>query len=240
MNRPTASAAPRKRVAIVQSNYLPWKGYFDMIHDVDLFVFYDDVQYTVRDWRHRNKIKTAQGVQWISVPVGEDRNRLICEVPINDTKWQAKHWRTLEQGYGKCAHFARYREYFQHIYLERNWTSLSELNHTLTQDIASRFLGITTAFADSRAFGAAGHKLERLLDLATRAGATHYLSGPAARNYIVPERFTKAGIVLEWKDYSGYPEYPQRHPPFEHAVSIVDLLFNAGPDAPEFIWGHRR
>lgn len=240
MTLPQPIAAPHKRVAIVQSNYLPWKGYFDMIHDVDLFVFYDDVQYTVRDWRHRNRIKTAQGVQWISVPVGEDRNRLICEVPINDTKWQAKHWRTLEQSYGKCTHFARYREYFQHIYLERTWSSLSELNHALTQGIAGRFLGITTAFADSRSFGASGHKLDRLLDLATRVGATHYLSGPAARDYIVPERFTEAGIELEWKDYAGYPEYPQRHPPFEHAVSIVDLLFNAGPDAPEFIWGHRR
>jgi WbqC-like protein family len=233
-------AAPqRNRVAILQSNYIPWKGYFDIIHDVDLFVFYDDVQFTKNDWRNRNRIKTAQGVQWLSVPVGDDHNRLICEVTIHDSRWQAKHWRTLEQSYGRCPHFARYREYFQHIYLERTWTSLSELNHRLTQDIARQFLGLKTAFADSRSFQASGHKLDRLLDLVRHSGATHYLSGPAARDYIVPERFAKAGIVLEWKDYGGYPEYPQRYPPFEHAVSIVDLLFNAGPDAAEFIWGHR-
>lgn len=229
-----------KRVAVLQSNYLPWKGYFDIVHDVDLFVFYDDVQFTKNDWRHRNKIKTAQGVQWLSVPVGDDGHRLICEVSIADARWQVKHWRTLEQNYGKCAHFARYREYFEHVYLGRAWTSLSELNQTLVRDIASRFLGLPTAFADSRSYGASGHKLERLLDLVKLTGATHYLSGPAARDYIVPERFAEAGVALEWKSYAGYPEYRQRFAPFEHGVSIVDLLFNLGPDAPEFIWGRER
>jgi len=224
------------RVAILQSNYIPWKGYFDIVHDVDLFVFYDDLQYTVRDWRHRNKIKTAQGAQWLSIPAGEDRNRLICEVTLDDPSWQAKHWRTLQQNYGKCPHFGRYREYFERVYLGSAWNNLSDLNQTLIRDISRDFLGLTSTFADSRDFHASGHKLDRLLDIVRKSGASTYVSGPAAKDYIDPARFAQIGVELVWTDYSGYPEYPQRYPPFEHGVTILDLLFNVGPDAPAYIW----
>jgi hypothetical protein len=118
-------------------------------------------------------------------------------------------------------------------------TSLSELNQSLISHIAKEFLGITTRLGDSRDYGVAGRKFDRLLDLAVQRGATTYISGPAAKAYIVPERFAEAGIALEWKDYAGYPEYPQRFAPFEHRVSILDLLFNVGPDAPHYIWGWR-
>lgn len=228
-----------RRVAILQSNYIPWKGYFDIIHDVDLFVFYDCVQFTPRDWRTRNKIKTATGLQWITVPVGNDRNRRICDVTIPSADWQAKHWATLRQNYGKCPHFERYRPWLEHVYLGTQWTSLSDLNRATIQHIAREFLGITTAFADSRDYAAEGQKLDRLLDLVRKTGATSYLSGPAARDYIVPERFEALGVNLVWKDYLGYPEYPQRFPPFEHGVTILDLLFNVGPEAPWYIWGWR-
>jgi hypothetical protein len=227
------------RVAILQSNYIPWKGYFDIIHDVDLFIFYDDVQYTVRDWRHRNKVKTAKGTEWLSIPAGEDRNRLICDVVLNDASWQAKHWRTLQQNYGRCPHFGCYQSYFERLYLGREWASLSELNHHLIKHISHEFLGIRTEFADSRSWSVGGQKMDRLLDLVVQSGATTYLSGPAARDYIDPERFTQAGVWLEWKGYNGYPAYPQRFPPFEHGVSILDLLFNVGPAAPWYIWGWR-
>lgn len=236
----TVSASqPSRRVAAIQSNYLPWRGYFDLIHDVDRFVFYDDNQYTPRDWRNRNRIKTAGGAQWISVPVGNDRNRLIHDVVIPDAGWQAKHHQTLIQNYGKCAHFARYRPWLDHVYLERRWEYLSELNQWTTAHIAREFLGIGTELVDSRAYDAQGRKLDKMIDLVARAGGTTYLSGPAARDYIVPERFSERGIALEWKDYAGYPEYPQRFPPFEPSVSVLDLLFNTGPDAPWFIWGWR-
>ena len=228
-----------RRVAILQSNYIPWKGYFDLIHDVDLFVFYDDVQFTKNDWRHRNRVKTAQGVQWLSVPAGSDLGQTICEVELPDTRWQARHWRTLQQNYGRCEHFARYRDYFEHVYLGTMWHSLSALNQALIRHIAREFLGIGTEFADSRSYAASGHKLDRLLDLAGQAGASCYLSGPAAKDYIVPERFAERGIELLWKDYGGYPDYPQRFPPFEHSVSVLDLLFNVGPQAPHYIWGWR-
>lgn len=228
-----------RRVAILQSNYIPWKGYFDIIHDVDLFVFYDDNQYTKNDWRNRNRVKAAGGSQWLTIPTGEDCSRLICEVTLSDHRWQEKHWSTLRQNYGKCPHFERYRPWLEYAYLGAQWTSLSELNRVTIQHIAREFLGITTAFADSRDFAAEGHKLDRLLDLVRKTGATSYLSGPAARDYIVPERFEALGVNLVWKDYSGYPEYPQRFPPFEHGVTILDLLFNVGPDAPWYIWGWR-
>lgn len=227
------------RLAILQSNYLPWKGYFDIIHDVDLFVFYDDLQYTLRDWRNRNRIKTAQGLTWLTVPVGVDRNRLICDVEIPDPTWQTKHWRSIEQNYGKCAHFDRYRSFFEDVYLGSRWTHLSALNHHLIQHISKEFLGITTAFGDSRTYQLIGQKLERLFDLVVKSGASSYLSGPAAKDYIEPLLFAEAGIELLWKDYRGYPAYPQRFPPLEHGVSILDLLFNTGPDAPWYIWGWR-
>lgn len=224
---------------ILQSNYIPWKGYFDLIHDADVFVFYDDVQFTKQDWRTRNKIKTAQGPQWLSVPAGADRNRLICEVRLTDSSWQSKHWKTIEQNYRKCPHFEQYRPIFEELYLARAWDNLSALNQTFIRRIARELLGITTHFIDSREFKAHGQKQDRLLDILGKLGATRYISGPAAKDYIDPARFEEAGIELIWKDYSGYPEYPQRYPPFEHGVSILDLLFNVGPSAPWYIWGWR-
>ncbi len=230
---------PTHRVAVLQSSYMPWKGYFDIIHAVDEFVFYDDLQFTKSDWRNRNKIKTAQGPIWLSIPVGTDRNRLICEVEIQDPGWQLKHWRSLQQNYGSCPFFARYAPYLEHVYLGTRWQNLSALNHAMIRHIAQEFLGLRTRFSDSRSFELQGRKLDRLLDLVRQTGATEYLSGPAARDYIEPEQFAAAGIGLAWQDYQGYPEYAQRHPPFSHQVSVLDLLFCTGPDAPWYIWGWR-
>ena len=229
-----------RRVAVLQSNYIPWKGYFDIIHDVDLFVFYDDNQYTTRDWRNRNKINTASGLQWLTIPVGADRDRLIQDVEIPNNAWQEKHFQSLRQNYGKCAHFDRYRPWLEHIYLEQRWLNLSAFNHAVIQHVAREFLGIRTQFADSRSYAAQGQKLDKLVDLVAKTGASVYLSGPAARDYIEPERFAQIGIALEWKAYTGYPQYSQRFSPFEHGVTIFDLLFQAGPDAPWYIWGWRQ
>lgn len=229
-----------KSVVVMQSNYLPWKGYFDLVHDADLFIFYDDLQYTKNDWRNRNRIKAVRGAEWLTVPVGADCNRLICEVAIKDTAWQAKHWKILLHNYGTCPHFARYRPWLEDHFLGKSWSSLSDMNQVLVQLISSECLGITTEFQDSRQYSLSGQKQDRLLDLLIKAGAERYISGPAAKSYIDPMRFSAAGIQVVWKDYSGYPEYPQRYPPFDHAVSILDLLFNVGPDAAAFIWGWRR
>lgn len=228
------------KVAVLQSNYIPWKGYFDIIHDVDLFVFYDDVQYTKNDWRNRNKIKTQNGSAWLTIPTGTDLDRLICEVSLPDSRWQKNHYKTLVQYYSKAPFFRQYQPLLEEVYLARQWRSLSDLNQYLIKSIAHDCLGMTTEFADSRHYSATGKCLDRLLDVLKKCGATHYLSGPAAQDYIDASAFAVAGIELSYIDYSSYPEYPQFYPPFDHNVSILDLLLHTGPDAPDYIWGWRK
>ena len=227
------------RVAAIQSSYIPWKGYFDIIHDVDTFIFYDDLQYTKRDWRSRNRIKSASGPQWLTIPVGGRTDRLICDVAIEDPDWQKNHWGRLKQSYGRTPHFPRYAPLFEEIYLGQQWGNLSLLNQQLIQRIARDCLGIRTCFADSRQFVAEGRKLDRLIDLLKKAGASHYISGPSARAYIDPLQFEAAGIALEFKEYGNYPEYGQLYPPFTHEVTVLDLLFHEGANAPWYIWGWR-
>jgi hypothetical protein len=227
-----------KRVAILQSSYIPWKGYFDIIHDVDEFIFLDDVQYTTRDWRNRNRIKTAGGAKWLTIPVGASRHRRICDVSITDRGWAEAHWRQISLAYRRTPFFERYRAFFEDVY-HRPWTSLSEVNQYLIGQIAKELLGITTRLRDSREFVAPADRQARLLKLLEDTSATTYVSGPAAAGYIDVDRFAAAGIEVVWKDYAGYPEYEQLHPPFSHEVTILDLLFHAGPSAPESIWGWR-
>lgn len=228
-----------KRVAVLQSSYIPWKGYFDIIHDVDTFVFYDDVQFTYQDWRSRNRVMANGSPIWLTVPTGSDIKRRIDEVNLPNASWQRKHWSTIRHAYTKSPFFKDFAPMFEDIFLGRQWSSLSEMNQHVTERIAKEMLGIKTVFANSIDFSAEGNKLDRLIDLLKKVGATHYLSGPAARSYIDPERFVQAGIILEYKDYSGYPEYRQLSDSFEHSVSVLDLLFNTGADAPDYIWGWR-
>ena len=226
-------------MAALQSNYIPWKGYFDIIHDVDLFIFYDDVQFTKNDWRNRNKIKSSSGVQWLTIPAGTDLNRLICEVRLEDKSWQKKHWKTIVHNYGKAPFFSLYGDFFREVYLERKWDTLSGINQFLIKSISAEILGIETEFRDSMQYNPKGKGSGRLLDLLVKAGARSYISGPSAKDYIDEKSFADANIQLIYKDYSGYPEYRQLYKPFDHRVSIIDLLFNCGPEAPDFIWGWR-
>ena len=224
------------RVAVIQSNYIPWRGYFDIIRDADVFVFYDDVQYTVNDWRNRNRVKTANGVVWLTIPVGDQNDRRICDVVLRDQSWLRKHWMTIEQSYRAASGFARYQEFFKSFY-SRPWESLSELNQTMIRAIAIDLLGIRTQIVDSRDFGLEGKGSDRLLMLLKKMGATDYISGPRAQGYLDAESYARQGVRVHWKDYSRYPEYPQLHGAFEPSLSIVDLLLNCGDDAPRYIWG---
>lgn len=228
-----------KKVGVIQSNYIPWKGYFDIIHDSDLFIFYDDVQYTKNDWRNRNKVKSADGARWLTIPIHKHEHRLICDVRLGAPDWGRTHWDTIGQLYRKAPYFRLYKGFFEHVYLERRWELLSELNQFLIESISRDMLGIRTEFADSRTFGASGGRLARLLDLLSMVGANAYVSGPSAKSYIDETEFERKGIQLVYKDYSKYPEYPQFYPPFAHGVTILDLLFQTGPEAPYFIWGWR-
>jgi hypothetical protein len=229
--------AVSKRVAIVQSNYIPWKGYFDLINLVDEFILFDDVQYTKRDWRNRNLIKTAAGLHWLTVPVqvkGKYHQR-IRDTRVSDSTWAQQHWQTLFHHYKRAPHFAALAPYFQGAYEKvAGMDYLSDVNRVLIEAICG-ILEIDTAISASMAFEIVEGKNERLLFLCQQASATEYLSGPAAREYLDETTFRAAGIQVRFMDYGGYPEYPQLHPPFEHGVSILDLLFNTGADAPRYM-----
>jgi len=223
-----------KKVAILQSNYIPWKGYFDMIAAVDEFILYDDVQFTKNDWRNRNRIKTPAGVAWISVPVGKSIGRLIREVELTDDRWQEKHWRTIEHNYGRAAHFEEIAAFIEPLYRREAYTTLSGLNRRFIEAVCA-YLGVKTRITNSWDYHAGGGKTERLVDLCVQAGASEYISGPAAKDYIDVGAFTKRGMKVSWFDYAGYPEYQQLWGEFVHDVSILDLLLNCGPAAPRYM-----
>jgi hypothetical protein len=225
----------RKRVAILQSNYIPWKGYFDLINSVDEFVLYDSAQFTKNDWRNRNRIKSSGGLLWLSIPVRHRFGQLIQDTVICDPTWGRTHWRSLSQAYAKAPHFKIYKDVFEELYSRCGAESkLSNINYQFIKNVCA-ILGIKTTITWSRDYRMADGQTERLVDLCSQLGADEYLSGPAARDYIEPELFARANIKLVYADYSGYPEYPQIYPPFEHRVSILDLIFNTGPKARTYM-----
>ena len=219
-----------KKVAILQSNYIPWKGYFDVIAAVDEFVIYDDMQFTKNDWRNRNQIKTPSGLQWLSIPVGQNINRRIRDVLLPANNWQEKHWKTLVLNYARAPFFDEIATLLQPIYLDKSLQSLSELNRKLIETICC-YLEIHTIIKSSYDYDLGEGKSERLVHICRQAGADIYLSGPAATTYLDEPLFKAAGISVEWFDYSNYPTYPQLWGEFAHNVSIIDLLFNCGKDS---------
>lgn len=224
-----------KRVAILQSNYIPWKGYFDMINMVDLFIFHDDLQYTHGDWRNRNLIKASNGLKWLSIPCGINEKRLIHEVQLTNFSWQRDHWNLIVENYRKAGYFKIYRSFFEKIYLGQKWKNLSDLNQHIIMSISREILGINhIQFDDSRNYKLTKKNAERVNELLLKCKADTYLSGPTAKSYL-PENFMKNEIILEWMDYSDYPEYNQLYPPFAHNVSIIDLIFNEGENAIKFM-----
>lgn len=224
-----------KRIAILQSNYIPWKGNFDMINSVDEFILHDSVQYTKGDWRNRNKIKTPKGTIWLTIPVCHGSGQSIQETRISDRSWTLTHWNQLVQNYSRAPHFKEHKRLFEGIYRSvAGEPFLSAVNHRFLREVCA-ILDIRTPITWSRDYRLIDGQTERLVDLCRQTGADEYLSGPAAKNYIRETLFSDAGITLTYMDYSGYPEYRQLYPPFEHAVSILDLIFNEGPDAPKFM-----
>jgi len=224
-----------KKIAILQSNYIPWKGYFDLINRVDEFILYDTAQYTKNDWRNRNKIKTSQGIQWLTIPVRQENlNQKIQDTKISDTKWNIKHWRAITQNYAKARYFKEYKELFESLYLECDDVYLSQINFRFITAI-NDILGITTKMRWSSEFELIDGQTERLLGICKDCGADSYISGPAAKKYLDEELLRQENIKVEWMDYSGYSEYGQLFSPFEHGVSILDLIFNKGSKATVFM-----
>lgn len=225
-----------KRIAAIQSSYIPWKGYFDAINFVDEFILLDEVQFTRRDWRNRNRIKTPTGTRWLTIPVqvkGRYHQR-IDETLIAEPDWGRKHWETLRQSYRRAPHFDAVGERIAPLYLESHHERLSDVNRAFIETIMES-LGIPTPIRWSTEYDTTGERGERILELCRAAGADEYVSGPAARDYLDEATFADAGVSVRWMDYSDYPEYDQPAPPFEHGVTILDLLFATGPDAPSYM-----
>jgi hypothetical protein len=223
-------------VSILQSNYIPWKGYFDIIAKSDVFIFHDDLQYTKNDWRNRNKIKTENGLKWLTIPCGTNEKRLICDVELDNFIWQKKHWEFIKESYKKAPYFDLYKSFFEEIYLEKVWVKLSDLNQCMIKMISFDILNIkSTIFQDSRTYCLTKKKEDRVLELLDKVKADEYISGASAKNYLNEEKFIERNIKLTWMDYSNYKEYNQLYPPFEHGVSILDLIFNEGPYARSFL-----
>jgi hypothetical protein len=228
--------APQRRVAILQSCYVPWKGYFDIIGSVDVFIVYDDVQYAKAHWHNRNQILTSSGPRWMTIPVltRGDRFQPIDEVKVSQP-FAEKHWRSLEHNYGRAAHWGAHRDWLRDLYDRAGaMTGLSEINLMFMRAI-SRQLGFETEFILSRELGVGGGQTERLIKLCHAVGGTSYLSGPSAAAYIEAAQFEAAGVALEWMRYDGYRPYNQLFAPFTHAVSILDLMLNEGPAARSYM-----
>ena len=220
----------KKKVAILQSNYIPWKGYFDMIASVDEFILFDDMQFTKNDWRNRNKIKTQNNLLWLTIPVKFSKRfgQKICETEISDIRWADKHWKTIQTYYGKAKHFSEVGSMLHSLYNDaKKFNKLSQINYFFIHEIA-RLLGIDTKISFSMDYKLGRGRNENLIELLNQAKADLYLSGPSAAEYIDEEVFKKNGIQLQWMSYTGYPEYKQVNQPFEHSVSIIDLLLCVG------------
>jgi hypothetical protein len=224
------------RICIIQSCYIPWKGFFDLIGRCDEYVVYDSAQYVKRHWHNRNRIKTANGIEWLTIPVitkGRFDQR-IDEVEI-EKPWAEKHWRALELAYKRAPYFEQLapavRRWYEHASKQPR---LTDVNAMFLHRIAE-LLGLKTRIVGDATYSATGVKTERLLAICRAAGADRYLSGPSAKEYFDEKIFASAGITVEWMSYAGYPEYPQLYGGFEHAVTALDLLFNTGPDAPRYL-----
>ncbi|MFN7405986.1 MAG: WbqC family protein [Cyclobacteriaceae bacterium] len=224
-----------KTVAIVQSNYIPWKGYFDLINLADAFVFLDRVQYTRRDWRNRNRIKTSQGLQWLTIPV-DVKGRFeipISEVRVADNQWASHHLKTLQHAYSKAA---AYREVVDEVsaWYDIQLTELSKVNQAFVRNIMN-YIEIQTPIYQDHDFPPDADKSGRLLSICEQLNASCYLSGPAAQSYLDVDSFRRSGISVRWMDYTGYRPYPQLYGEFVHEVSILDLIFNTGKESIHYL-----
>lgn len=220
-----------RTAVVLQSNYLPWKGYFQLADEADVFVFYDDVQYTKNDWRNRNRVKAHSGLVWLTVPVlhtGHAEQTILDARVREDLPWRRTHRRTVEQSYRRAPHWAWAEPLLDEVW-GRPWDRLAELNRFAVRRVAER-IGIDTEFVDVETLGIADDDpTRRLVRICAALGCDAYLSGPAAADYLEPAQFAEAGIALRWAEYA-HLEYPQLHGPFEHRVSIVDTLVHCGPD----------
>lgn len=226
-------------LAVLQPGYLPWLGFFDQVRRADIFVYYDDVQFDKQGWRNRNRIKTAQGIQWLSVPIRHSgrMGQRIDEVEIvSSLPWAHKHLASIRQAYARAPFLETYLPELQAV-LSSDWQRLVELDIAISE-LMCRWFGLTTQRLRASTLAIEGDRNERLLWLCRHVGADRYLSGNAAQSYLDVTAFAAAGITVEWQDYA-HPSYPQLHGPFEPYLSALDLLLNMGPQAADILAAKR-
>lgn len=221
---------------ITQPNFIPWKGYFDSIAKTEIFIIYDDVQYTKRDWRNRNKIKVPGGSKWVSIPVKVKGkySQLIKDVEIADKNWGKSIWGKVKHFYADSAFFNEMSEWLEPLFVDNRKKYLIQINVDFIVKI-NEFLGIDTKIEYSSDFNLPEDKNMRLVELCKHTGITNYWTGPAAKKYIDVEKFQEQGIKVSYFNYDDYKEYPQLYPPFYHNVSIIDLIFNTGRSANKYL-----
>jgi hypothetical protein len=220
------------RVAILQSNYLPWKGYFDLIKASDVVVVYDSVQYTKNDWRNRNRIATSNGLVWLTLPIKTSGRwqQSVRDAEVSDNRFVARHFKTLDQTYGKQPGYLEIRDSLVELVGDLDGvSSLHEINMGFIQLVCD-WLAIETPFIDDReVIKSEGTASERVLAICAQLGATSYLTGPAGLNYLDTSSFRRCEIEVEVIDYAHYPKYPQLlRSDFVHHVSILDVVANCG------------
>jgi hypothetical protein len=221
------------RVGVIQSSYVPWRGYFDFIQSVDRFVIYDDVQFSPGSWRNRNRVKTEKGLKWLTVPVKKHLGLAVDETLIEHAHpWVEQNRGLLKSSLGKSPFFRDAVELWEQAVGEPSKT-IAELNVRLIREICA-YLNIGTPLVFAREFQLTGNKTDRLIQLLRRIGATTYVSGPTAKGYLDETAFRENGIRLEYKSYV-YEPYPQPFGPFEGAVSVLDLIANVGPRSRDFL-----
>lgn len=223
-----------KKIALLQSNYIPWKGYFDIIKSVDIFVIYDDVQFTKNDWRNRNQIITKEGLSWITIPVKHNfLNQKISETYTVNDIWKKKHINTLTVNYGRAPFFKTYKEELFYLYSICD-NNLSNINFLFIKYIC-KCLDINTEIIYSKDLDLVGNRSEKIIDACIKLGATSYFTGPSANNYLDSSLFENNNVSVEWMDYSRYLPYKQLSNDFTHFVSILDLLFMEGPNSIKYL-----
>ena len=236
------STLSTKRVVILQPGYLPWLGFFDLLLKADIFVIFDDVQYTTRDWRSRNRVKTPHGVLWLTVPVKARgaRGKMIKDVEIDNSQdWQQKHRQNLETHYKKAAWLSEI-DYLISTFYEKKYKFLIDADIDFVT-LVRQYFSVSTEILFSSDIPTEGIRDEKLLSICRNLSASHYLSGNAAKNYLREELFAAAGIIVEWHNYQ-HPYYNQlwmKEQGFISHLSVVDLLFNHGPDSLAILTGNK-
>lgn len=224
-----------KRIAILQPGYLPWLGFFDQMYKSDIFVIYDDVQYTKRSWRNRNKIKTKDGWIWLTVPVitkGEFKQRIFETKIDNSRNWRKKHWRSLEIWYQKAPYFKKYKNFFENLY-SKKWEYLVDLDLEIIKYL-TEVLGIKTPTVRSSKFRAKGKGTEHVVNICKEVGANLLYDGKAAKGFIDEDLMKRNRIEIEYQDYQ-HPVYSQLYGQFVPYLSVIDLMFNCGKESLDIL-----